>query len=207
MPDSKQPADIERPPFPRLRWADGDWVGTAILPAWAGFQSRGGAYGGRDSTEASDGGVRVSVASPHPNNREPPSAAQAAAFGVLVARQAEVRDAMLEALLAKYAQWRAEWEDAMDPEEFEERMPPVAAPAGFRSLIGLSDVHVHTAAKDGVAYIGFELGCTWDYEHGLGFMTHGTRVVEVGGADTSVLEWIAERDARRRGGAGGAGGE
>jgi hypothetical protein len=30
-------------------------------------------------------------------------------------------------------------------------------------------------------------------EHALGLMTHGTRVV-VGGADTSLLGWIAKRD-------------
>jgi hypothetical protein len=28
-------------------------------------------------------------------------------------------------------------------------------------------------------------------------MTHGTRVVKVGGADTSFLAWIAERDAAK----------
>src|SRR3954447_10762792 len=109
MPDPKQPPDLQRPPFPPLRWADGDWTGTAVLPAWAEFQSRGGAYGGRDSVTPSDGSVTGRVASPHPNTREPPSAAQAAAFGAMVAQQADVRDVMLEALLAKYEQLRAEW--------------------------------------------------------------------------------------------------
>ena len=43
--------------------------------------------------------------------------------------------------------------------------------------------------------MGFKFGCTWDDEHGLGVMTHRGHVVEVGGADTAFLEWIAEADA------------
>jgi hypothetical protein len=38
-----------------------------------------------------------------------------------------------------------------------------------------------------------EFGCTWDKEHGLGVMTHQTLVIEIGGADTAFLEWIAKR--------------
>ena len=48
-----------------------------------------------------------------------------------------------------------------------------------------------------IAYIGFELGCVWDEEHGLGVMTHRDRVVDVGGADTAFTEWIAENDAEK----------
>jgi hypothetical protein len=44
-------------------------------------------------------------------------------------------------------------------------------------------------------YVGFEFGCTWDDEHGLGVLMHGERVVDVGGAETAFLLWIAERDA------------
>jgi hypothetical protein len=63
-------------------------------------------------------------------------------------------------------------------------------------VIELSCIHVMKEAKDGVAYIGFGFGCTWDREHALGFMTHCGRVVEVGGFDTSFTWWIADRDAR-----------
>jgi hypothetical protein len=62
-------------------------------------------------------------------------------------------------------------------------------------LIGLSNVHILSVARDG---IGLQFGCTWDEEHGLGVMTHRDRVVQVGGADTSFLTWIAEEDAERQ---------
>ena len=49
--------------------------------------------------------------------------------------------------------------------------------------------------KDGLPCFGYEFGCTWDGEHGLGVLMHGKRVVEVGGADTAFTLWIAKRDA------------
>src|SRR5688572_5653264 len=101
MPDSSPTPDIEIPPFPRLRWADGRWEGTGLLTAWAGFQSRGGAYGAHDSAEPSDGRVALNVETPS-DNWEPPSAAQCKAYETLVAQQDRLRDAMLVALLDKY---------------------------------------------------------------------------------------------------------
>jgi hypothetical protein len=76
-----------------------------------------------------------------------------------------------------------------------EDIPPVHAVDGFRSLIGLHSLNVHQLEHGGLPYVGFEFGCTWDGEHGLGILMHGTRVVEIGGADTAILLWIAERDA------------
>jgi len=46
----------------------------------------------------------------------------------------------------------------------------------------------------GNAYIGFELGCTWDEEHGAGVMTYKERVVEIGQAGTSFSSWAAYND-------------
>ena len=101
---------------------------------------------------------------------------------------------MLAALWGRYEDWRVDWADSMDKDEFDEVMPEVSDIEGFRNLIGLANIHVLAVEKDDIAYIGFELGCTWDSEHGLGFMMHGSRVVKLGGADTSFLEWIAEQD-------------
>ena len=74
-------------------------------------------------------------------------------------------------------------------------MPEIERIEQLRSLIGLSNVYVHAVSKDGMAYIGYEFGCTWDDEHGLGVMTHRNRIVEAGYADASFDEWTAKRDA------------
>lgn len=73
-------------------------------------------------------------------------------------------------------------------------MPDVENITQFKSLIGLSAVHLLHISKEGTAYVGYEFGCTWDDEHGLGVMTHKDRIIEIGGADTSFLTWIAEDD-------------
>lgn len=74
-------------------------------------------------------------------------------------------------------------------------MPDVKSIEDFRDLIGLHAVNIHQVEKDGIPYAGFEFGCTWDAEHGLGVLMHGTRTVEIGGADTAILLWIAKEDA------------
>ncbi|HLI65970.1 MAG TPA: hypothetical protein VKU90_06365, partial [Caulobacteraceae bacterium] len=83
-----------------------------------------------------------------------------------------------------------------DPDEQAQYMPDLAGPDDLRRLIGLYAVDVHQVRNGAAPYLGFEFGCTWDDEHGLGVLMHGTRIVEVGGADTAFLLWIAERDAR-----------
>ena len=81
------------------------------------------------------------------------------------------------------------------PQEAEELLPMLTTPGDLQQLIGLYVVNVHQIAKDGIPYLGFEFGCTWDQEHGLGVLMHGTRVVAVGGNDTAGLLWIAKQDA------------
>ena len=60
-------------------------------------------------------------------------------------------------------------------------------------------VNVHPIQHQGLPYAGFEFGCTWDDEHGLGVLMHGTRVVKIGGADTAILLWLAKQDRDRKG--------
>jgi hypothetical protein len=109
-------------------------------------------------------------------------------------------------------------EDALEPEvrvgiewlianEEDAAKAVVAAIAGkhpeiasdVQAQIDLRSVHFHRAVNGDAPYVGFSFGCRWDEEHGLGVMMHGTRVVEVGGADTAMLEWIAQRDAEKAG--------
>ncbi len=48
--------------------------------------------------------------------------------------------------------------------------------------------------KEDFAYIGFELGCSWDEEHGVGVMMHKDRIVAIGQAETSFDSWITFKD-------------
>lgn len=188
------------PPFPPLKWDGYFWVGQITLPSWKGFQSRGGPYGSRSSKKASDGTARLNVAVDDDkleddDDRPPPTPAQVAAMQHLLDNEAATASAVLQALFKRYPEEKEAYEDAMDGEV---TLADVTEPGGLRKLMGLSNVHVLHVAKGDVAYLGFEFGCEWEREHGAGVMTHLGRIVEVGQADASFLEWIAESDAKRR---------
>jgi len=192
MAAKKKAADA--PDFPKLKKNEFFWEGTSKLPAWAGYQDRSGSYGSPGSHRASTGKVLVSVTIPE--DKKSPSPQQIAAFAHVQKSQEKLRDAMLTRLFKEYPQLQKEF--GYSDEEAEELMPNIKSKDDFKNLIGLHTLHVLNVAHRGKAYIGFEFGCSWDMEHGLGCMTHGSRIVEMGGADSSFMECIAESDAESR---------
>jgi hypothetical protein len=64
--------------------------------------------------------------------------------------------------------------------------------------VELLSAHVQADPEDKVAYVGYQLACDWEEEHGLGVLLQGDRVVEVGHADTAFLGWNADRDRAER---------
>jgi len=181
---------VNVPPFPVLSWNGASWEGQVVLPAWKGFPVRLGPYGTPTAAETSDGNVRLHVAPPDGDGR--PSNDQVAAFRFLQDHDATVRDNILRAIYVNYPALQNEY--GYDTDEAAALMPDLAAPADLRRLIALLTLHIHKSTWDGAAYVGFEFGCTWDGEHGLGVLTHRGRMVEVGGAEVSFEEWIAKRD-------------
>jgi hypothetical protein len=132
------------------------------------------------------------------SKRRPPSAEQIAAYAFLKAHDQAVHDAIIRHVFEQYpvlGEQSSMFNEALDLDPW----PTIESPHQLRTNIGLGNVIVHRVSRDGVAYVGFEMGCTWDVEHGLGVMMHQSRVIEFGGADTAILEWVAEKD---RGSAG-----
>jgi hypothetical protein len=189
---------LDLPPFPRLTWDGYFWQGAVTLPSWRGFQTRQGSYARVSSSEPSDGTVRLFVVPLGRSEQSPPTPEQAAGYRSLLDHEKAVSDSVLQAIFDAYPQMREDYLDACDDED-DSCCPEIDRPEQLKELIGLSIVHVLTVARDGTAYVGFEFGCTWEREHGLGVMTHRDRVIRVGGADASFLAWIAERDARQGG--------
>lgn len=166
------------------------WKTTVMLPTWRGFQSRRGPYGAKNGESTSDGTVDV-VFAPEGRDEAPLRDSEIEFVRWAVEHESQMQRALLDALLECYPTMQGQYDEFVDPGD----MPDVECPGDFRNLIGLHTINVHPIQKDGAPYVGFELGCTWDDEHGLGVLMHGTRVVEIGGADTAILLWIAERDA------------
>lgn len=63
-----------------------------------------------------------------------------------------------------------------------------------KKIIGLDNLHILSDKKDDLSYVGFECGCPWDIEHGLGIIMHRDRVIDVGGAD---IAFSSSRELRK----------
>lgn len=160
------------------------------LDAWSGFQSRQGPYNAVDKNEATDGTVEVMVGE-YVSSPEFLSLTDehVNAYGFTVADQHQVKENILNALMPYYRQVQEDY--GLD----EDGSSPVTAIEQFKDLVGLSRIHLLDVSKDGYAYVGYEFGCTWDEEHGLGVMTHKDRVIEIDSADIAFNTWTAQEDA------------
>jgi hypothetical protein len=162
------------------------------LASWAGYLDRSGRYGSPGPNERSDGTVEI-VFAPEGRDASPLDDNEMALAQWFLDHETDVSEAVKSAILQAYGELRESGDFSRD--EVEELLPLLATPDDLRERIGLFAVNVHQIAKEGIPYLGFECGCTWDQEHGLGVLMHGTRVVAVGRADTAGLLWIAEQDA------------
>jgi len=171
-----------------------------VLPAWAGFQNRRGSYDSVSDDSPSTGMVRLCLLPPGDRkHRLPPTAEQVAAYRFLTEHGKLVHDSVFQALFDEYPSMRAAWLDDYDiqDEDSEEaqEVPAIQRPEQLRELMGLACVHVLAQARQGIAFIGFEFGCVWEREHGLGVMTHTDRVLAIGDAETSFraqAAWLEE---------------
>lgn len=118
------------------------------------------------------------------------------ALAYLFAGQKQIQNAILRGILEHLAQQRDDLlSDAMEDDFFLSGMPYVQEPADLLGELQLEEIHVLPVERDGLCYMGYAFGCRWD-EDGIGVMTCGSRVVEVGGRDTALLCWLAEDDLR-----------
>jgi hypothetical protein len=165
---------------------------SAKLGSWLGYQIRNGPYGGVSASGKSDGTVAIRFA-PEGRDDLPMRQGEIALVRWLIDNESSVHRAMLGRLFEEYPHIREEWLGGYPEGEREQVLPVLTSPAELKELMGVSFVNVHAVAKDGKPFIGVELGCTWEQEHGVGVLMHGAKVLKVGGAETAFTKWIMER--------------
>lgn len=175
---------------------DGIWDTKAVLPEWSGYQSRLGPYGARHDTTVSDGTVRIGLA-PDGRRDGPVTPDERAYFRWLLENHAEQASALVSALFAALPTLRSDYISAWMLPEDDQSFPMIERMEDLRIVIGLHDVHIHDLAKDEIPFVGYEFGCDWEEEHGLGVLMHGNQVLEIGHADCSFTRWIVERAAQK----------
>ena len=87
-----------------------------------------------------------------------------------------IRDSILNAILKKLPDIEAEYD--ID-------LPLIKNVEDFKNHIGLSIIHIMKSGKDNFVNVGYEFGCTWDEEHGLGIMTNNDKLIAIGDAETA----------------------
>jgi len=166
--------------------------GILKLSSWSGYQSRQGIYDSIDTDKQSDGTVRVQIGGDMVVDNPEVAEEHVNAYKYLIEHQHKLKDIILNSLFINYKKLQEQYGYEIEEEKL--LMPDIDNTSQFKNLIGLSSVHLLNVSKDNVAYVGYEFGCTWDDEHGLGVMTYKDRIVEIGNADSSFLTWIAEED-------------
>jgi hypothetical protein len=159
--------------------------GTLTLNAWKDFQSRQGPYASKDTNEKSNGTVKVVVAGCEVDYVKISSQAQINSIQYLSDNSKLIHDEILRQLIVALSDLKS---------IYGEYLPSINNAEEFQKHMGLSTIHVMTPDKDDFAYVGFEFGCTWDEEHGLGVMTHKARVISIGQADKSFDIWPTYAD-------------
>jgi hypothetical protein len=173
-----------------------EWTGRDVFPAFAGTQERHGAYTSRSSAKPSKGSVLLNIPRLDKNDEHPhpPAPEQIAAYAYFKENQAQVTQAIMAALLKDYRNIRRQWLKH-DPDL---ELPEINSADEMRKHVGLGTLHMFDVARNGLAYFGLELGCTWDEEHGAGVILHGDRVIAVGQADTSFTPDHATQDGGKK---------
>jgi hypothetical protein len=154
------------------------WGDTRVLPSWAGYQSRFGPYTSIDKPAPSDGKVKLRFA-PDGRGTDPLTTSELKLLSWFETHEPDVSAAVKRSILTWCQPFAAE---------------PVTDEDDLKRHIGLYSVNVHQLLGD-VPYIGYEFGCNWEEEHGLGVMMHGTRLAAIGDADTALHLWVAQKDA------------
>ena len=171
-------------------WDEFNWKASTILPVWQGFQSRRGPYDAQDSLTPSDGLIDI-VVGPEGRDDSPLLDSELEQILWVTSHAQQMQHALLARLLLEWPRIRADYAGIVEPEH----IPPIQSARDFRTLIGLNKIFIHTIRPAAAPYAGFEFGCNWEEEHGLGVLMHGTRVVEIGDADIAFMLWVAKRDA------------
>jgi hypothetical protein len=173
------------------------------LNSWAGYRKTRTPRRSFEGSALSDGIVSLFVHPP--DGATGPTSEQTAAIEFLLSRESQLSSTLVETIFRAYPRIREEYLECTEDDDVEELIPEMETADSLKGLIGLANVHILPVARDGLAYVGFEFGCMWEEEGGLGVMTHGDRVVAMGQSESSFELAPAEQDRERSGDAETAG--
>lgn len=162
-----------------------NYQGLLSLDSWKDFQSRQVIFRSKETNSIPDGFVKVRVEGKQVESVKTTTLAQVNAIEFLINHSDKIRDALLTGLLNELSDLK---------EAYNNLTTNINGIENMKKLIGLSYLHVMSSDKDDFAYIGFELDCEWDEEHGIGVIMHKDRIVKIGQAEITHDSWATYVD-------------
>ena len=118
---------------------------------------------------------------------------QVAAYHRLLEEQVDTRDSILRYFVANFDTLKETY--YLDPDD-DPGVPRITEfnkhDFDLRPFIGPRSVSIREDEKDGIPYLEWFLNCTWDEEHGLAAVTHGSRVIDLDRGETDIYKIFAD---------------
>lgn len=162
-----------------------NYQGLLSLDSWKDFQSRQFFSGLKETNPISDCVVKVRVEGKQVDDVKTTTLAQVNAIQFLINHSDKIRAALLIGLLDELSNLK---------EVYDNLTPNISGIEDIKKVIGLSYLHVMSSDKDDFAYVGFELDCEWNEEHGIGVIMHKDRIVKIGQAEITHDSWATYVD-------------
>jgi len=143
---------------------------------------------GTDEERSEAGPVEIVMEAEGEEPDAPPTDVQLRQVDWLVANQQALLDAILETALRMYKGNRL---DMVGDDEDDDDLPVLHTPTEIMPLLRPSMIYLNSLDGGELPYVGIDMNCDWDPEHGLGLMFHGLEIVDVSG--TQHLELHSAR--------------
>ena len=177
--------DVNPPLFPEVIRDEFFWVSSAMLSSWNGFQIRNGPYGAISSPGKSDGMIHLCFTGEESEKR-PLNTEEINSIQWVIDNEKSIHDAVMNRLVDDYEGIKEEvlgWCD--DDNQLADILPKTNSIDAFKEKCGVVVINIHPIVKSGKPFIGVEIGCTWEDEHGAGLSLHGDCVLRRGAADAA----------------------
>lgn len=187
---------------------DGNWEFKLHLPAFKKYTNTYKNSAEKDEIVDDVYPLEIDIMD-HMEESPDPYHQQIAAIHFLISNQEQIVRAIDQGLFKIYPEFRRmafeeeydleeiKYHDLVEPEDMSswliDSYPAIKHPDDMHKVAWFCRARILTEHKEGVSYIEFSAGCSWDEEHGHSFILHKDRVVEMTGYEGSD-EFAIQRD-------------
>ncbi len=154
-------------------WDDerNEWSTIQYFFGWAGFHCE-------NSLPELKNGQSYIIIDSLPD--ETPSDKHTQALAWLLEQPDAASQIVLNAIYKIYPSQKQSLSEYFDTETLNLLYPDLNKITDLKALLSLSRIHIYVESRDGLPYLGFDLACNWDVEHGVQVLLNGPRIVAVG---------------------------